>query len=194
MTPANRKLLRERAESATAYGDASTVARGAIDVAVHPALLLKLLDALDAAEGDRCDTCDENGLIYVTTGFDGEREIEEAAVCPACEGTRSGVTGRVRAERDAALARAERAEAEAARLRDAQGPAWIDSAMLSRAREERSTALAQLAAVVAEVRAEADWQAENDDVPGGCERAMRLRAIADRASGSGIALDRKEEL
>lgn len=58
---------------------------------------------------DICDVCDEDGLIYVTTGYDvNHGEIEDAAVCPACEGTRNGPLAR---RCLAAESRAERAEA-----------------------------------------------------------------------------------
>lgn len=75
------------------------------------AAVRKLAGEVAILQGDRCDVCDENGLIYAVTGFDGEREIEAAEVCSLCEGTRSGAFTRVVKERDAAIARAEKAEA-----------------------------------------------------------------------------------
>lgn len=56
-------------------------------------------------EGDRCEVCDEHGLIYVTAWDHANGcESEEAAMCPACGGTRSGYASEVTKERDAALA------------------------------------------------------------------------------------------
>ncbi len=55
-------------------------------------------------QGDRCDVCDEDGLIYVD---DEDMGVEQAQTCPACDGTRSGTTTRVIKERDDAKREAE---------------------------------------------------------------------------------------
>ena len=56
-------------------------------------------------EGDNCEVCDEDGLIYVSR-WDHENncETEDAAACPLCNGTRSGYASMVTRERDALAA------------------------------------------------------------------------------------------
>ena len=70
-------------------------------------------------QGDRCDVCDEDGLIYVqgTSSAGGDlTPDDEPQACPLCEGTRSGYASRITRERDTALASlaSTRAELEAA--------------------------------------------------------------------------------
>ena len=62
---------------------------------------LRLAQGYLAAVADVCNGCDGDGLIYVTTGWDGnDREIEEPQACPVCEGTHRGTAARAIAERD----------------------------------------------------------------------------------------------
>jgi len=75
----------------------------------------KLAAEVERLRGDRCDVCDEDGLIYVVTGYESDgHEIEHAELCPQCEGTRSGVTSRVVKERDRLKAKLETLIAEVA--------------------------------------------------------------------------------
>jgi hypothetical protein len=81
---------------------------------------------------DRCEVCDEDGLIWLEEPVDGvAAPLNKPEACPCCGGTRSGFAGRMRAERDVAVAerddlrlklaamhrRAQAAEAERDRLR-----------------------------------------------------------------------------
>lgn len=57
----------------------------------------RLRGEVAALQGDRCDVCDRDGLIYVTAGMDPSGvKLEEAASCPAL---RERDRGRVRATR-----------------------------------------------------------------------------------------------
>lgn len=69
-----------------------------------------LKEQVATLQGDRCDVCDEDGLIYADDGSS-EFGAEKAQTCPVCDGTRSGTTSRVIKERDEAAREAERLRA-----------------------------------------------------------------------------------
>lgn len=62
--------------------------------------VVRLREEVARLQGDRCDVCDEDGLIYTSDLCDvGEWEDgERPEACPACGGTRSGFASRMRAE------------------------------------------------------------------------------------------------
>lgn len=65
-----------------------------------------LAEEIAQLRGDRCNVCDEDGLIYPVVGFDASTETEidgPGEVCPECGGTRSGFASQMRAERDGAI-------------------------------------------------------------------------------------------
>ena len=86
----------------------------------------KLRAQLAESRGDRCNVCDDDGLIYVLIGEDAAgHPSQEAQTCPECGGTKSGYASAVTKERDesrAALTAAEKRIGELeAGLREAIG-------------------------------------------------------------------------
>ena len=61
----------------------------------------RLREEVARLQGDRCDVCDEDGLIYVDDANPTGHERPES--CPSCGGTRSGYASQLRSDLAEAL-------------------------------------------------------------------------------------------
>lgn len=122
----NERLARERDEARVQRDDFDAAV--SIERAIHAREEALLAAEVAKLQGDRCDVCDEHGLIYVDKWDHGQGCVEEVPEqCPACGGTRSGYASEVTRERDAA-----RAERDALAERCERMRAVVEAASIER--------------------------------------------------------------